>query len=766
MIPVDTLDNNLDLLMITAGGNDLHLTHRDPMALYNGVIIFGEINAEDRVSSPPSFVHAPEHRLYQQPVAFIGNAASNRDIGELMSRDTSIAQLPLRDGGTHDCAQPDGTTIQPMVAAKETALGSVYAQTVPDGHFRLLEILAGTGDTQSRCRLHVCAINDNCGAYEALSYTWKTETIASLSEVSILCNDVEFTVGANLHMALARLRREDAPRVIWADAICINQNDEKERGQQVAAMGTIFHSASRVIVWLGPDEDVEQAPVPASQMASEKAFAGVCSVILTWAEDPITTAYDRRRIIANNRPQYRVHRSNADKTWNSGDGGALSARSNVRLWVIQEVARARRATVVWGRCEIAWQWVGLAAAIIRTNWNRIIPPNGFEFRGDRCLRQSSRQVPEGVMNTYFMYRVSRSQLYFDPLRFSFCELLAVTIQFGCQDDRDKVYGLLGLETTDNLGGLLTPDYTRSLADLYRTIAFALLKLGTSLDFLAYAGRPSYEQGGHGQNLIRPGFIMDVPPPELNPLSLLPSWVPRWHLTKAQTLSPLDKHPDFAAGSPCTKSAMFKRPKNDKDDDHDKTCHSPDRLSVRGVMIERVTGKHRLIEWEYEPNAYSADCHELTNLLIKYRHTKWSLERLAMTLTAGKSWYGTPVESRAAPLAHFARCLLSYGMRRVLDPWFLGARGEGDAGECARPEELAKWLRCLFTTSSGMQGVGPLATSPGDMVAVINSTPMPFVIRYSGETRGYELLGECYIDDLIHGEAFDGSKYKECWIDLV
>jgi hypothetical protein len=233
--------------------------------------------------------------------------------------------------------------------------------------------------------------------------------------------------------------------------------------------------------------------------------------------------------------------------------------------------------------------------------------------------------------------------------------------------------------------------------------------------------------------------------------------------------------------------MFRRPKSDETDD------SPDRLSVRGVMIERVTGENRLDEFHYEPDPYWRGRDELANLLSEYGHTTSSLERLAMTLTAGKSWYGTPVESRAGPLANFAHCLLTYGMRRVLDPWFLGARGEGDAGECARLEAAGKVVtvseleemaqggnanlfldamasacvgRCLFTTASGMQGVGPLATSPGDMVAVINGTPMPFVIRYSEEKQGYELLGECYIDGFMHGEAFDGSKYKECWIDLV
>lgn len=39
------------------------------------------------------------------------------------------------------------------------------------------------------------------------------------------------------------------------DSICINQQDEAERSAQVAQMGAIYHSAARVVVWLGEEED-------------------------------------------------------------------------------------------------------------------------------------------------------------------------------------------------------------------------------------------------------------------------------------------------------------------------------------------------------------------------------------------------------------------------------------------------------------------------------------------------------------------------------
>ncbi|KAH7411310.1 heterokaryon incompatibility protein-domain-containing protein [Cadophora sp. MPI-SDFR-AT-0126] len=42
-------------------------------------------------------------------------------------------------------------------------------------------------------------------------------------------------------------------RSLWADAICINQNDEQERTSQVRLMGTIYSQTSLAISWLGAD---------------------------------------------------------------------------------------------------------------------------------------------------------------------------------------------------------------------------------------------------------------------------------------------------------------------------------------------------------------------------------------------------------------------------------------------------------------------------------------------------------------------------------
>ena len=70
---------------------------------------------------------------------------------------------------------------------------------------------------------------------------------------SISINGCDLPVGENLYAALVHLRDHSIERTIWIDAICINQDDEEEKGQQVQSMAKIYAKASGVIVWLGEE---------------------------------------------------------------------------------------------------------------------------------------------------------------------------------------------------------------------------------------------------------------------------------------------------------------------------------------------------------------------------------------------------------------------------------------------------------------------------------------------------------------------------------
>ena len=75
--------------------------------------------------------------------------------------------------------------------------------------------------------------------YEALSYAWGT----AISPLKVRVDGTNMSITENLDQGLRRLRFDDRPRVLWIDAICINQRDAEERSHQVQHMATIYRSA-------------------------------------------------------------------------------------------------------------------------------------------------------------------------------------------------------------------------------------------------------------------------------------------------------------------------------------------------------------------------------------------------------------------------------------------------------------------------------------------------------------------------------------------
>ena len=97
---------------------------------------------------------------------------------------------------------------------------------------------------------HDNVANTDRTPYEALSYTWgDTRHLAAINLDGCI-----FPVTSNLESALRALRDNEKAKVFWVDAICINQSDINEQGQQVRNIRDIYSSAEHVVVWLGPEE--------------------------------------------------------------------------------------------------------------------------------------------------------------------------------------------------------------------------------------------------------------------------------------------------------------------------------------------------------------------------------------------------------------------------------------------------------------------------------------------------------------------------------
>jgi len=85
-------------------------------------------------------------------------------------------------------------------------------------------IAIGSSITEIHCHLSIVSLQDS-PCFEALSYVWGDPHTAKV----VILDGHEFPVTANLHLALTHLQRLDKERVIWIDALCIDQGNVEER---------------------------------------------------------------------------------------------------------------------------------------------------------------------------------------------------------------------------------------------------------------------------------------------------------------------------------------------------------------------------------------------------------------------------------------------------------------------------------------------------------------------------------------------------------
>ncbi|RTE73550.1 hypothetical protein BHE90_012033 [Fusarium euwallaceae] len=131
----------------------------------------------------------------------------------------------------------------------------IYSRRLKDDEFRLLCLSAANDDTQPIHASLEAYRTDDCPEYEAVSYCWGGENgDATLCKPVFLGDywDVLLQT-SNCWSMLRYLRSRVGARIIWVDAMCIQQKDHQERESQVTMMGNIYERCLRAIVYLGED---------------------------------------------------------------------------------------------------------------------------------------------------------------------------------------------------------------------------------------------------------------------------------------------------------------------------------------------------------------------------------------------------------------------------------------------------------------------------------------------------------------------------------
>jgi hypothetical protein len=330
--------------------------------------------------------------------------------------------------------------------------------------------------------------------YKALSYTWGDAH--NTSEISL--NGISRQVTVNLASALRHLRDTENETVLWADAICINQQDLEERDMQVFIMSEIYRDAEEVIVWLGEEsEDSEFALDMLNRWAwwGQHRFKDVKDLpFVDWGLEPFFNEPAKKAVKSLlQRPYWR------------------------RLWVLQEVVLAKTVQVVCGhrwlpfetfvQANSAWERLKKAVVSIPSAFGMLTPL--YVYGLDPLERMIKlREEQRRVWNILSSGRPSGALPFLDLLMS--CEHLKSS------NPRDRIYGLLGLGMpATNYNQLVRPSYSKTVEAVFCEVARALVMDDESLRVISLAcnSRKSNDQA-----------------------LLLPSWVPNW--TCEQYLAPM------------------------------------------------------------------------------------------------------------------------------------------------------------------------------------------------------------------------------------
>ncbi|KAL7957221.1 heterokaryon incompatibility domain-containing protein [Trichoderma compactum] len=241
--------------------------------------------------------------------------------------------------------------------------------------------------------------------FDALSYTWGTEK----ADDAITLNGRPFEVGENLLDALLFLRgsamSKKTCQLFWIDAICINQNDVEERNRQVRIMDQIYFRAGTVVVWLGSKYAEIQNEVIGELKLEKRKMLGEAS--------PQSV---------KNAQQKMARHLRTDPYWD-------------RLWILQEIGRARQLRVCFGNETFSWK----------------------RFMNFVALHNS-----DGTTGPLRLERLLREEKYNDSHTLK--RLLEEHREAKCSKPRDKVYGLIGLASD---AGEFPIDYKKSLYEVWK-----------------------------------------------------------------------------------------------------------------------------------------------------------------------------------------------------------------------------------------------------------------------------------------------------------
>ena len=326
---------------------------------------------------------------------------------------------------------------------------------------RLLTLHGGRFKADIHISIHTVPLtHDNIPTYEALSYVWGSLE----NRINIQVGGHTLAVTQNLAEALPYLRYKDKPRVLWIDAICINQQDLKERSRQVRRMADLYRLADRVAVWLGPGSTDSSYGLELLEDLSSK-------IRVDWVHhtmEYVSNGIEKHWADVNKDLPY------GDKEFRAIDS-LISCPWFERLWIWQEIWLAKsNAMMICGSSTIPWECFRTALFCLYWKAHRI-----------KQTSVISEQFTDRVIETY--------SLADSELNIAFLDILHLTRNCKYTDPKDRVYGILSLLEASGEAIDIEPEYEKSTSQVYQDVTLRYIDHRKSLNILQLSGltdRPS------------------------------------------------------------------------------------------------------------------------------------------------------------------------------------------------------------------------------------------------------------------------------------
>ncbi|EOA89264.1 uncharacterized protein SETTUDRAFT_105082 [Exserohilum turcica Et28A] len=567
-----------------------------------------------------------------------------------------------------------------------------YNKLPRDDSFRYLILQPGVGNEQLDCSLCTAPLPQI--EFEAISYVWGKD----IKNKRIICNGRSIKVTANLYNVLQRVRLPNEPRKLWADGICINQEDSDEKGHQVAIMGQLYRSAKRVLIYVGPDKGSHGPQLCSLLDEVDQMIKETCQNIdMSYGSFPFPD--ENSTLLSNVRWASMYH--------------LLCEEWFERGWVVREAAFAQVGQVIWG--SSSFDWGNLMRAYC---WSTM--------RATQTLSDAGVFSRDIVSHVFAYARRNRSfsgslSIQAPSKDRALLEDLENAAPLHVSDPRDRIYAFMELSRDNEHAFTMTPDYTSPYLDVYRQFVVEHTKFTRTPCILDYVFHP------------------------ISALNLsAASWIPRWDLRGSSVIISTRKKTVLTS-----RNSFIYEP----------GCKGKTTFACRGVVLDSVrfvshiltdksTTLQTLSEVWKNVNLHTQNCpYRPADLLDAFLDTlclgryddnnrSWNVSRTA---------FATDVilEAESSPPGILRRKEPENGTYYNVDGFL---------------ESVLNWANegRFVITERGYMGIAPAVTQVGDLCAIIFGCSMPCMLRPTGPERYYNFVGASFVTGKEKYRGEDGQ----------